>query len=310
MNNFLQLHAYPAADKQEAERVVVLGASGQLGRALTKALGSTAAPLTRADLDLTNMPGAALKLEKLRPAVLINAAAYTNVDQAESETEVAFQINGDAPGFLARWCRQRQVPFLHFSTDYVFSGVGDRPWTEYDPVSPLNAYGRSKLEGERQVMAAGGQWLILRTSWVYDDRGRNFLTTMLRLGAERNALAVVNDQWGAPTYAAHLAKAALAALRVATAQVSFPAGIYHMCNAGQTTWYEFASAIFDRARSEGRSLKLQTLTPVSSSEYPTPASRPNNSRLNTDRLRMTMGISMEPWQAGLLECMAAISYGA
>jgi dTDP-4-dehydrorhamnose reductase len=310
MSAVLQPGVYPATKNQEVERIVVLGAGGQVGRALTTELGSSAVPLTRADLDLNDVAGAVQKLEEVEPSALINAAAYTNVDKAESETDVAFRINGDAAGFLARWCRQKQVPFLHFSTDYVFSGAGDRPWTEDDAVSPLNAYGRSKLDGERKIAASGGQWLVLRTSWVYDDSGRNFLTTMLRLGAERESLAVVNDQWGAPTYAAHLAKAALAVLSAATAQDYFPSGIYHVCNAGQTTWYEFASAIFDRARSEGRSLKLRTLIPVSSAEYPTVAHRPTNSRLNMDRLRMNMGICMESWQAGLMECMAAVSHGA
>lgn len=291
------------SSQRSLSRIAVLGAAGQLGRALTQALAERAIPLLRADLDVTDPQESVAKLDRLSPCAVINAAAYTSVDEAEAHPEPAFQINGEAPGRLAQWCRRRGIPFVHFSTDYVFSGSGLRPWTEEDPVSPLNAYGRSKLEGERQVRAAGGEWLIFRTSWVYDGAGRNFLTTMLRLAGERETLTIVDDQWGAPTYASHLAQATLAALDQACAQPLFPSGIYHVCNGGETTWCRFAHAIFELAGSKGTTLRLRTVVPISSSEYPTPARRPLNSRLNTAKVRNTFGVTLPPWETGLRECM-------
>jgi dTDP-4-dehydrorhamnose reductase len=283
--------------------IAVLGAGGQLGRALTAQLGARCVPLTRADLDITDPEATAAALERIGPSVLINAAAYTAVDKAETEVEEAFRSNGEAPGALARWCVQRDIPFVHYSTDYVFSGEGERAWTESDPVSPINAYGRSKLEGERQVGAAGGRWLILRTSWVYDATARNFLTTMLRLGEEREALSVVDDQWGAPTYAGDLATATLSILDRAQGETRFSSGVYHACNGGETTWYRFASAIFELAKSTGHPLRLRALSPISTSEYPSPARRPLNSRLNMEKLTKTFAVALPDWRAGLAACM-------
>lgn len=291
------------SSQRTLSRIAVLGAAGQLGRALTQALAERGIPLLRADLDLTDPQAEAAVLDRLSPCAVINAAAYTAVDAAEAQPELAFQINGQAPGRLAQWCRQRAIPFVHFSTDYVFPGSGLRPWTEEDPVSPINVYGRSKLEGERQVRAAGGEWLIFRTSWVYDSTGRNFLTTMLRLAGERETLSIVDDQWGAPTYAPHLAQATLAALDQAWSRPVFPGGIYHVCNGGETTWRRFAHAIFELAGSRDSSLRLRSVLPVTTSEYPSPARRPLNSRLNTEKVRKTFGVALPSWETGLRDCM-------
>jgi dTDP-4-dehydrorhamnose reductase len=286
--------------------IAVLGAGGQVGRALAEVLGVAGIALTRAQLDLLDRAGALQTLERIQPAAVINAAAYTAVDRAETEEVLAFRVNGEAPGYLARWCRDRDIPFVHFSTDYVFSGEGARPWTEADPPAPVSVYGRSKLEGERQIAAAGGRWLIVRTSWVYDEQGGNFLTTILRLAAERETISVVNDQRGAPTYAPQLAGAVVTAFSEARNRPAFPSGIYHLCHAGETTWYEFACAIVAAARTAGRRLALRSVVPVTSAEYAAPARRPLNSRLSTAKAAGLLGVALPAWQSGLAECMQRI----
>ena len=222
--------------RAELSPVVVLGATGQLGRALVATFGDRAVALDRARADLTRLVGTLELLDDIAPAAVINAAAYTRVDDAEKEESLANQINGAAPASLARHCATRKIPFVHFSTDYVFSCAGDQPWLETDSPAPINAYGRSKLAGERGVAAAGGDSLIFRTSWVYDGVGRNFLTTMLRLGRDHATLDVVDDQVGAPTYAPSLAGAVARAIE----QACFAPGIYHLCGAGTCSWFEFA----------------------------------------------------------------------
>jgi dTDP-4-dehydrorhamnose reductase len=297
----------PSLDSQGGQqRIAILGAGGQLGCALTRTLAGRAVPLTRADADLTRIDEAIASIDRLRPDCVINAAAYTNVDAAESENQLAFQVNGLAPGRLASWCAGNRLPFLHISTDYVFSGAGNTPWKETDEPDPINTYGRSKLEGERQVMASGGRWLIFRTSWVYDDRGRNFLTTILRLARERETLSIVDDQRGAPTYAADLAAGVVEAMDRASADPVFPSGVYHMCNSGVITWYGFATAIVDAARAKGESLKVRSIAPIRSSDYPTTAKRPLNSRLCTSELERTFGIRLPDWASGLRDCFAAL----
>jgi dTDP-4-dehydrorhamnose reductase len=291
------------SSRVDSAPIIVLGASGQVGRALVALLKEHGIGLARSEIDLGDLDGLTGRLDHFEASAVINAAAYTQVDQAETEEPLAMRINGEAPGVVARWCAHRRLPFVHFSTDYVFPGTGGRPWTEEDPVSPINTYGRSKLKGEQQVAAAGGRWLIFRTSWVYDASGKNFLTTMLRLAKEREALSVVNDQHGAPTYAAQLAETTLVALERAQALPGFPSGIYHLCNSGETTWHGFAEAIFDAARNKGVALKVKSLKAVPTSEYPTPAKRPANTRLNTDKARRILGVSMPDWRLGLATCM-------
>ncbi|MBI3557634.1 MAG: dTDP-4-dehydrorhamnose reductase [Deltaproteobacteria bacterium] len=276
--------------------VVVLGAGGQVGRALVQLLGKTAMDVVLA------------ALERIKPSALINAAAYTLVDKAESEPEAAMQINARGPGALARWAKARNIPMIHYSTDYVFSGTTDaktaaRPWVETDKTAPINVYGKSKLEGEIRVGAQGGKFLIFRTSWVYDAAGKNFLNTMLRLGQERQSLKVVDDQVGAPTYAKDLAEATLHALTKASSHQTFPSGVYHLTNAGETSWYGFAREIFEKARALGIPLAVTDLQPIPSSAYPTPAPRPKNSRLSNAKFKSTFGIELRPWAPALAECL-------
>ena len=285
--------------RTELSPVVVLGATGQLGRALVAALGDRAVALNRARADLTRMAGTLELLDDIAPATVINAAAYTRVDDAEKEEPMANQINGVAPASLARYCATRKIPFVHFSTDYVFSGAGDQPWLETDTVAPINAYGRSKLLGERGVTAAGGDSLIFRTSWVYDGVGRNFLTTMLRLGRDHATLDVIDDQVGAPTYAPSLAGAVARAIE----HPSFSPGIYHLCGAGACSWFEFAQTIFASARVRGAALAVRSVKPVVSADYPTAAPRPLNSRLRTAKAQIAFGIALPHWRDDLEVCL-------
>jgi dTDP-4-dehydrorhamnose reductase len=286
--------------------IIVLGAKGQVGNDLVELLSLKNVEVrgfSREEADLTHIDDLVAKLTVLKPTAVINAAAYTAVDLAEKEPDKAFQINGVAPVALARWCASRDIPFVHYSTDYVFSGIGDRPWTETDPTGPLSVYGQSKLAGEEAILAAGGKSLILRTSWVYSAYGKNFLNTMLRLAAEKDELRIVNDQVGAPTLSVHLAQATLDILEKSKTMDHFPAGIFHVCNLGETTWYEFAREIFTLARSLGNELRVQKITPIRTDEYPTPAKRPLNSRLSSLRLLDTFAIELPEWRVALKECM-------
>lgn len=291
-------------------RALVLGSTGQVGKALLKILGENALGLSRAQVDFSNPSEVVSALDRIsvefHPEVVINAAAYTQVDLAEKEIDLAEKVNALTPTELAKWCRKKEIPFVHYSTDYVFSGVGKTSWKEEDPVGPLSVYGKTKLQGEKGIAEHGKDWLIFRTSWVYDAEGKNFLKTMLRLGADREELRVVQDQWGAPTYATHLAKATVEILEKLAKFQDFPRGIYHLCNAGETNWHGFASAIFDQARKKGISLRVQKVTPILTSEYPTPAKRPENSRLSTSKVEKTFGIAIPSWQSGLEQCIKEI----
>lgn len=286
-------------------KTAIFGANGQIGSALVEMLGHEAIPLTRADVDLTDTAAVRRTLEQLAPDALINAAAYTAVDKAESEPELAYAINAEAPKVMAFYAAARGIPFVHYSTDYVYPGTGTKPWTEEDDPVPLSAYGKSKLAGDRNVAAAGGKYLIFRTSWVYDAHGKNFLNTMLRLGAEREILKVVDDQFGAPSFAPMLAEATLEARDKAMEMPEFPSGVYHLCNAGVTSWFLFAERIFEYARESGFSMKIRELLPIPASEYPLPAPRPHNSRLSLEKLERVFDIHMEDWKDGLEFCMRA-----
>lgn len=300
----------------------ILGANGQVGSALSQLLGSQALAFDRKKVDLGQPDSLEATLDALLksdgkgipPQALINAAAYTQVDRAEQETELAQAVNGRSPGILAQWCLKHGIPLVHYSTDYVFPGTGERPWTEEDVTSPLNAYGASKLAGEKEIARimnpAAGKWLVFRTSWVYDATGKNFLRTMLRLGHDREELKVVADQFGAPTYAPHLAQATLEALENAQKAKSFPSGIYHFCNTGATTWHGFAERIFSEAAKRGvprnAPLKVKRVLPIRSEEFPTPAERPRNSRMNTDKAFQNLGVRLPDWQIGLDQCLGLI----
>jgi dTDP-4-dehydrorhamnose reductase len=289
-------------------RLLVTGKNGQVGWELRRGLqclGDVIA-VDRAQFDLARPETLSGKLDEFAPDVIVNAAAYTAVDTAESEEPLATRVNGEAPGVMAAWAARRGALMLHFSTDYVFDGTGREPWQPADTPTPLSAYGRSKLAGEVAVAAAGGHHLILRTSWVFASRGRNFMLTMLRLAAEREELRVVDDQWGAPTSARLIADAAGQVIAGALAERRlgvFKSGVEHLTAAGATTWHGFAAAIMDSARKAGQPIRASSLLPIPSSAYPTAARRPANSRLGCDGLAARFSLSLPDWRTGLSLCL-------
>lgn len=293
-------------------RVWVVGRSGQIGAALVALFRDQVVAPSIAQLDLS-LPGRIrnsldrLEGEAGTPAAILNAAAYTFVDRAEAEEPLAEIINADAPGEMASWCQPRAIPFVHYSTDYVYSGSGTSPWREDDATGPLNAYGRTKLKGDRLVEASGARHLILRTSWVYDAHGRNFVNAMLSLGREREVVRVVTDQVGTPNYAPHLARLTHRVLCRALQMEVFPSGIYHLAAAGETSWYGFAEEIFNLARRKGFRLRVERLDPISSRDYPTAAIRPLNSRLDTTKVVGAFGVDLPGWRDGLDECVNELS---
>jgi dTDP-4-dehydrorhamnose reductase len=294
------------------DRVLIVGRSGQIGRALVQSFGDLALAPPVQQLDLSNPGRIAESLDRLEAeagalSAVINAAAYTLVDRAEAEESLAETINADAPGEMARWCGLRAIPFVHYSTDYVYAGTGTSPWREHDDTGPVNAYGRTKLKGDRLVEGSGARYLILRTSWVYDAYGRNFVNTMLSLGREREVLRVVADQVGAPSYAPHLAQFTRDVMERASQMDAFPSGTYHLAPEGEVSWHGFAEEIFALARRRGLNLKVQRVEPISTAEYPTPAQRPLNSRLDKTRLQAVFGVRMPRWQDGLDECMDEVT---
>lgn len=289
-------------------RILVTGVSGQVGHEL---LG-TLAPLgevigaDRASLDLASPDAIRATLRRLSPALIVNPAAYTAVDRAESEPELAMQVNGVAPAVIAEEARRLGARLIHYSTDYVFDGAKDAPYTEDDPTAPLGAYGRSKLAGERAVASSGCRHLILRTSWVYGLRGSNFLRTMFRLAREREELRVVDDQRGAPTSSRAIAQAsARVAQRWLALGDDSADGVHHMSCAGATTWCGFARAIVDRldaiatALGEPVPAHRPAVVPIRTADYPTAARRPANSLLDNGRLARSFGVALPHWQAAL-----------
>ena len=294
-------------------KILLLGKTGQLGRALAPALAPLGelVALDRAALDLTDPAAIPAAVERHRPTIVVNAAAYTAVDRAESEADLAMTVNGRAPGVLAETARQANAALIHFSTDYVFDGAASRPYREDDAPNPLNAYGRSKLDGERAVLASGAAALILRTSWLYGAGGTNFLETMLRLGRARDALAVVDDQTGAPTAVDVVADAVAAILKQAkgdpVALLRGTGGLCHLACQGATTWHGFATAIFEEGRQRGLAFAVRTVRPIPSSGYPTPARRPANSCLDLARLRERFGLETPDWRAALAVVMDAVA---
>lgn len=253
--------------------------------------------------DLTQ-PGAIERaMERLEPAGIINCAAYTAVDRAESERELCFELNAHVPGRIAALCERARLPFIHLSSDYVFDGRSGRPYREDDEIAPLGAYGRSKAQGEEAVREALSAHIILRTSWVYAQRGSNFLQTMLRLAGERRQLSIVDDQIGSPTFADDLAGAIAALARSAISDPdSVPWGTYHVAGRGQTSWFGFAEEIF---RSHCRASNMPHLVPIATSEYPTPAARPAYSVLDTSLLARTFALQLADWRDGVRRCLAA-----
>jgi dTDP-4-dehydrorhamnose reductase len=287
-------------------RFLVTGVSGQIGSETARRfndLGSVIAA-DRSVLDLSQPSTLQAKLDALAPDVIINPAAYTAVDRAEDERDLAFTVNADSPGVMAKWAAARGVPFVHLSTDYVFNGSGERPWREHDPVAPLSAYGASKLAGEENIRSAAGPRLIVRTSWIYSAGGTNFLRTISRLAREREELKVVADQIGAPTSAAFVAETLAKIVRKNPAALASAfagaGGVLHVAAAGHTSWHGFATAIVEGMRKRRAPVTVQHILAIPSREYPTRAARPLNSRLDLTRLRDTFQISPPPWEA-LLE---------
>jgi len=289
---------------------LILGKGGQLGAALARLLGNDAHPLGMEEVNFTDkefIKNLNLHTQHKNYRAVFNAAAYTLVDKAEGEGKRdAFRINAEAVGELAAWCKQRDLPLIHYSTDYVFNGSGSEPWCESDKPAPLSAYGISKLEGEQALMESGAKHLIFRTSWLYDAHGKNFFNTMLRLFAEKDSLNVVADQIGAPTYALHLASASLKAASAALDMKNFPSGVYHISNAGETSWHGFAQAIFALATAsdsvQKSPIRCGHIHPIATSEYPLPAKRPLNSRLDNSKLKQIFGLALPAWELGLKEC--------
>ena len=282
-------------------RLLLLGANGQVGWELQRSLaplGEVIVPAQRADF--TQPVALTALVRALKPDVIANAAAYTAVDKAESDAEAARAVNATAAAVLAREAATLGAWLLHYSTDYVFDGSGSAARSEDAPTGPVNIYGRTKLEGEQLIRASGCRHLILRTSWVYGTRGGNFAKTMLTLAAERDALAVIDDQHGAPTGADLLADVSAHALRRAIAEPAL-AGTYHCVAAGETTWHGYARTVIERARAAGRPVKVapDAVRAVPTSGYPTPAARPLNSRLDCAKLRQAFGLHLPPWQAGV-----------
>lgn len=275
--------------------LLVFGQSGQVATELTR-LVPDATFLGRARADLTDPEACARVISDGDYAAVINAAAYTAVDKAESDAETARAVNAHAPGAMARAAAGKGIPFLHISTDYVFDGSGDRPWAENAPTGPLGVYGATKLAGERAVVDAGGRFAVMRTSWVFSAHGANFVKTMLRLGAERDELRVVADQFGGPTAAHDIAAACLTMIRAMQADAT-RGGIYHYSGAPDTSWAGFAREIMSQAGLPCR------VTDIATTDYPTPAARPGNSRLDCSAIQRDFGIARPDWKSALAQVL-------
>ena len=293
--------------------ILLFGKGGQVGWELQRSL-AVLGHVTALDHDSTdhcgdfaNPEGIAATVRALKPDVIVNAAAHTAVDKAESEPELARLLNATTPGVLAREAAALGAWLVHYSTDYVFDGSGTRPWVETDTPAPLSVYGRTKLEGEQLIQQSGAKHLILRTSWVYAARGGNFAKTMLRLAQERERLTVIDDQWGAPTGAELLADVTAHAI-AQTRQQPGKAGIYHLAPAGETTWHAYAKYVIAQASQAQPAIKIKAteIAPIPTSTYPTSARRPHNSRLNTHKLQTAFGLHLPPWQDGVRRMLAEI----
>jgi dTDP-4-dehydrorhamnose reductase len=293
-------------------RILVTGREGQVASALAEEgpeLGHEIIRLGRPDFDLAQPEGIRAAIAAYRPDVVVSAAAYTAVDQAESEPELAMAVNGAAPGVIATAAAEFGVPIIHLSTDYVFDGLKPIPYLETDPTGPQGAYGRTKLAGEAAVAAANPRHVILRTAWVYAHGGKNFVRTMLRLAADRPELRVVSDQLGGPTYATDLAQAIIA---IAASLPARPArdegfGVFHASGTGDASWAGFATAIFERAAAEG--LPVARVVPITTADFRTPARRPANSRLDCNKLHRVYGIHQPHWYDGLTRCLSRLARG-
>jgi dTDP-4-dehydrorhamnose reductase len=294
-------------------KILLLGKGGQVGWELQRSLAPlgelVAVDFDSTDLcgDFTNLAGLAETIRTVAPDIIVNAAAHTAVDKAESEPELARTINALAPGVLAQEAQRLGAWLVHYSTDYVFDGSGTEAWTEASPTGPLSVYGQTKLEGEDAIRASGCKHLIFRTSWVYAARGGNFAKTMLRLAKERDRLTVIDDQIGAPTGADLLADITAHAIRTALQRPDV-SGLYHLVAGGQTSWHGYAGFVLDFARQAGVAITVaqDAIAPVPTSAFPTPATRPNNSLLNTNKLQQTFSLTLPHWQTGVARMLTEI----
>ncbi|MEJ8835255.1 dTDP-4-dehydrorhamnose reductase [Ramlibacter sp. AN1133] len=295
-------------------KILLFGANGQVGWELRRSLAPLGEVVALGSASEDGLAGdflqpeaVAATVERVRPGVVVIAAAYTAVDKAESEPDRALTVNALAPEAIARAARRVGAPVVHYSTDYVFDGSGSRPWREDDATAPLSVYGRTKLEGEQRIAAAQPLHLVLRTSWVYAARGGNFAKTMLRLARERERLTVVDDQFGAPTGAELLADATAHAARSLLRDPAL-AGIYHVAAAGETSWHEYARFVVGKAQQMGEVVRAgpSDIAPVPTSAFPTPARRPHNSRLDTERFRAAFGLALPPWERGVARMLDEI----
>jgi len=284
--------------------ILLFGKTGQVGWELQRSLAPLgnliALDVHSSDYcgDFSNPQGIADTVRRVRPDVIVNAAAHTAVDKAESEMDFAQLLNATTVEAIAKAASEIDAWVVHYSTDYVFPGTGDSPWSETDETAPLNVYGKTKLAGEKALQTYCTKHLIFRTSWVYASRGNNFAKTMLRIAKDRADISVINDQFGAPTGAELLADCTAHAIRIAQSRPEV-AGLYHLVAGGITTWYDYAALVFDEARNAGMTLSLKTLSPVSTSAYVTPALRPANSRLDTTRFQQQFGLTLPDWEVGV-----------
>lgn len=285
-------------------KILITGLHGQVSQALQQQLQGLGEliVLGRDQLDLANTDQIRQQVRAHCPDLIINAAAHTAVDQAESEPDAAFAINAIGPGILAEEAKALGIPLIHYSTDYVFDGSKPAPYTEADMPNPLGVYGQSKLAGEQAIAAVGGKYLILRTSWVYSSHGKNFLLTMQRLLQEKPHMRIVADQIGAPTWAGTIANSTRALIERWQTGAAGEWGVYHLTAQGETSWFGFAEAIAQQLRAEGKA--CAELEAIPSSAYPTPAKRPLNSRLDCERLQQQWHVSQPQWQDALRECLA------
>ncbi|MDP1871632.1 MAG: dTDP-4-dehydrorhamnose reductase [Gallionella sp.] len=290
-------------------KILLFGKNGQVGWELQRSLAplGEVIALGSDSADFTDLESLAKTVREIAPDVIVNAAAHTAVDRAESEPELARTINALAPGVLAAEAKRLGVWLVHYSTDYVFDGSGDEPWLETDLTGPLSGYGASKLEGEQLIQQSGCKHLIFRTSWVYGARGGNFAKTMLRLGQERESMKVIDDQMGAPTGAELLSDVTAHAIRTALMNPDV-SGLYHLVASGETSWHGYASFVLDFARQAGVPVKVMqdAIEAVPTSAFPTAATRPHNSRLNANKLTSAFGLHLPHWQVGVTRMLTEI----
>ncbi len=289
-------------------RILITGCRGQLGRELVMqagGLGLEPLAMNHADLDITRSDQTQKIISDLTPGMVVNASAYTNVDEAETHTEDAYAVNRDGPAHLASACSVLAIPLIHISTDFVFDGQKKTPYLESDLISPLSIYGKSKAEGEMAVRAGLQQHLILRTSWLFSEHGRNFVKTMLGLGREKNQVSVVADQYGCPTSAADLGRAILTMVQKIITRDKICWGTYHYCGQGTTSWHGFAETIFNLA-APYENLKIRQVKPITTDQFPLPARRPLRSSLDCSRIRDQFGVETIPWQQSLARVIGKI----